>query len=241
MQHKHRRFGEGFRAVLGDEHSQAAQMTLAREAVPNLDPHLSSLRDPVCEQTGPPATAGMMAMRVSLLGRDGAVCYPHFTSKRPSFVDACCPERGSRKGRSRAQELAPLDVLGIVDERRWRQAAASRLAAISRDHVAGGYRGFNADPTFACGFDMYAVADPRRARYIAAGGVIPPPRDNIASRDRFTVAGPGARGRNRRCGARGYRVGADDCRPMPDPPATAAGLGTRDTEAEHERRHDGRE
>ena len=29
MQHKHLQFGEGFRVVLGDEHSQAAQMTLA--------------------------------------------------------------------------------------------------------------------------------------------------------------------------------------------------------------------
>lgn len=29
MQHKHLRFGEGFQVVLGDEHSQAAQMTLA--------------------------------------------------------------------------------------------------------------------------------------------------------------------------------------------------------------------
>ena len=29
MQHKHLRFGEGFKVVLGDRHSQAAQMTLA--------------------------------------------------------------------------------------------------------------------------------------------------------------------------------------------------------------------
>ena len=29
MQHKHLQFGHGFRIVLGDEHSQAAQMTLA--------------------------------------------------------------------------------------------------------------------------------------------------------------------------------------------------------------------
>ena len=29
MQHKHLRFGEGFKVVLGDEQSQAAQMTLA--------------------------------------------------------------------------------------------------------------------------------------------------------------------------------------------------------------------
>ena len=29
MQHKHLRFGQGFRVVLGDDHSQAAQMTLA--------------------------------------------------------------------------------------------------------------------------------------------------------------------------------------------------------------------
>ena len=29
MQHKHLRFGEGFKVVLGDDHSQAAQMTLA--------------------------------------------------------------------------------------------------------------------------------------------------------------------------------------------------------------------
>jgi mannose-6-phosphate isomerase-like protein (cupin superfamily) len=29
MQHNHLRFGRGFRVVLGDEHSQAAQMTLA--------------------------------------------------------------------------------------------------------------------------------------------------------------------------------------------------------------------
>jgi mannose-6-phosphate isomerase-like protein (cupin superfamily) len=29
MQHKHLQFGHGFRVVLGDEHSQAAQMTLA--------------------------------------------------------------------------------------------------------------------------------------------------------------------------------------------------------------------
>jgi mannose-6-phosphate isomerase-like protein (cupin superfamily) len=29
MPHKHLRFGEGFRVVLGDDHSQAAQMTLA--------------------------------------------------------------------------------------------------------------------------------------------------------------------------------------------------------------------
>jgi len=29
MQHKHLQFGRGFRVVLGDEHSQAAQMTLA--------------------------------------------------------------------------------------------------------------------------------------------------------------------------------------------------------------------
>jgi mannose-6-phosphate isomerase-like protein (cupin superfamily) len=29
MRHKHLRFGNGFRVVLGDEHSQAAQMTLA--------------------------------------------------------------------------------------------------------------------------------------------------------------------------------------------------------------------
>jgi mannose-6-phosphate isomerase-like protein (cupin superfamily) len=29
MQHKHLRFGEGFKVVLGDERSQAAQMTLA--------------------------------------------------------------------------------------------------------------------------------------------------------------------------------------------------------------------
>ncbi len=29
MPHKHLRFGQGFRVVLGDEHSQAAQMTLA--------------------------------------------------------------------------------------------------------------------------------------------------------------------------------------------------------------------
>ena len=28
MQHKHLQFGHGFRVVLGDEHSQAAQMTL---------------------------------------------------------------------------------------------------------------------------------------------------------------------------------------------------------------------
>jgi mannose-6-phosphate isomerase-like protein (cupin superfamily) len=28
MQHKHLQFGDGFRVVLGDEHSQAAQMTL---------------------------------------------------------------------------------------------------------------------------------------------------------------------------------------------------------------------
>jgi mannose-6-phosphate isomerase-like protein (cupin superfamily) len=28
MQHKHLRFGHGFRVVLGDDHSQAAQMTL---------------------------------------------------------------------------------------------------------------------------------------------------------------------------------------------------------------------
>jgi mannose-6-phosphate isomerase-like protein (cupin superfamily) len=28
MQHKHLQFGRGFRVVLGDEHSQAAQMTL---------------------------------------------------------------------------------------------------------------------------------------------------------------------------------------------------------------------
>jgi hypothetical protein len=28
MQHKHLQFGTGFRVVLGDEHSQAAQMTL---------------------------------------------------------------------------------------------------------------------------------------------------------------------------------------------------------------------
>jgi mannose-6-phosphate isomerase-like protein (cupin superfamily) len=29
MQHQHLRFGHGFRVALGDEHSQAAQMTLA--------------------------------------------------------------------------------------------------------------------------------------------------------------------------------------------------------------------
>jgi len=29
VQHKHLQFGHGFRVVLGDEHSQAAQMTLA--------------------------------------------------------------------------------------------------------------------------------------------------------------------------------------------------------------------
>src|SRR5262249_51187268 len=29
MQHKHLQFGHGFRVVMGDEHSQAAQMTLA--------------------------------------------------------------------------------------------------------------------------------------------------------------------------------------------------------------------
>ena len=29
MQHRHLRFGDGFRVVLGDGHSQAAQMTLA--------------------------------------------------------------------------------------------------------------------------------------------------------------------------------------------------------------------
>lgn len=29
MQHKHLQFGQGFRVVLGDRHSQAAQMTLA--------------------------------------------------------------------------------------------------------------------------------------------------------------------------------------------------------------------
>lgn len=29
MQHKYLQFGQGFRVVLGDEHSQAAQMTLA--------------------------------------------------------------------------------------------------------------------------------------------------------------------------------------------------------------------
>lgn len=29
MQHKHLQFGHGFRVMLGDEHSQAAQMTLA--------------------------------------------------------------------------------------------------------------------------------------------------------------------------------------------------------------------
>ncbi|MBV8229454.1 MAG: hypothetical protein JO329_05660 [Planctomycetaceae bacterium] len=29
MQHKHLQFGQGFRVVLGDERSQAAQMTLA--------------------------------------------------------------------------------------------------------------------------------------------------------------------------------------------------------------------
>jgi mannose-6-phosphate isomerase-like protein (cupin superfamily) len=29
MQHKHLQFGQGFRVVLGDSHSQAAQMTLA--------------------------------------------------------------------------------------------------------------------------------------------------------------------------------------------------------------------
>jgi mannose-6-phosphate isomerase-like protein (cupin superfamily) len=29
MQHKHLQFGRGFRVMLGDEHSQAAQMTLA--------------------------------------------------------------------------------------------------------------------------------------------------------------------------------------------------------------------
>lgn len=29
MQHKHLQFGQGFRIVLGDNHSQAAQMTLA--------------------------------------------------------------------------------------------------------------------------------------------------------------------------------------------------------------------
>src|SRR5262245_47727969 len=29
MQHKHLQFGHGFRVVLGDEHSQAAQMTIA--------------------------------------------------------------------------------------------------------------------------------------------------------------------------------------------------------------------
>ena len=29
MQHKHLQFGEGFKVVLGDKHSQAAQMTLA--------------------------------------------------------------------------------------------------------------------------------------------------------------------------------------------------------------------
>src|SRR5215218_1923333 len=29
MQHRHLQFGHGFRVVLGDEHSQAAQMTLA--------------------------------------------------------------------------------------------------------------------------------------------------------------------------------------------------------------------
>jgi mannose-6-phosphate isomerase-like protein (cupin superfamily) len=28
MQHKHLKFGKGFRVVLGDEHSQAAQMTI---------------------------------------------------------------------------------------------------------------------------------------------------------------------------------------------------------------------
>ena len=28
MKHKHLQFGDGFRVVLGDEHSQAAQMTL---------------------------------------------------------------------------------------------------------------------------------------------------------------------------------------------------------------------
>src|SRR6478736_1085742 len=29
MQHKHLQFGSGFRVILGDDHSQAAQMTLA--------------------------------------------------------------------------------------------------------------------------------------------------------------------------------------------------------------------
>jgi hypothetical protein len=29
MRHRHLRFGHGFRVVLGDKHSQAAQMTLA--------------------------------------------------------------------------------------------------------------------------------------------------------------------------------------------------------------------
>jgi mannose-6-phosphate isomerase-like protein (cupin superfamily) len=29
MQHKHLRFGEGFKVVLGDNHAQAAQMTIA--------------------------------------------------------------------------------------------------------------------------------------------------------------------------------------------------------------------
>jgi hypothetical protein len=34
------------------------------------------------------AMAGIMAMRASLLARDGVESYPHFTSKRLSFVDA---------------------------------------------------------------------------------------------------------------------------------------------------------
>jgi mannose-6-phosphate isomerase-like protein (cupin superfamily) len=33
MQHKHLQFGRGFRVVLGDEHSQAAQLTLAPGAI----------------------------------------------------------------------------------------------------------------------------------------------------------------------------------------------------------------
>src|SRR5512142_480550 len=78
-------------------------------------------------------------MRASLLDRDRVVCYPHFTSKGSLLVDASRPRRACKKGRSRAEPIAPRRPIMSTKPRRRRDPAKEKhWRRIIRRHQTSG-------------------------------------------------------------------------------------------------------
>ena len=66
-----------------------------------------------------------------MLARDGAASYPHFTNKRPSFVDALCPEGIAAQSKLSAEDMGRHERMeqGEISAEKGEEAQPARPAA----------------------------------------------------------------------------------------------------------------